>query len=211
MKRFVGVLFLCAAMCGVAGCDSAVDQDEVPAQAEVSELLCSDPQGSEAAFAELDMLAEHGPIAVSQRQTDALRGFVEQGGHDGWCHDRFRPGSADYPNIRLTGPILPIARDGDSAGQVTAFTTHSRVRVYYSQAMVAWLREGRQGQVPDGAVMVKEMFPTPTNKKPDVDGAKPDGWAVMIKDSQASHDGWLWYLRYRNNNDTCPAPFEAAQ
>src|SRR5690606_18308891 len=130
---------------------------------------------------------------------DGIRGFLIAGEHRGWCHDRFRDN-----DIRRTGPMVPVRSRIDGTARDTALGTHARVRVYYSEAVVAWLHGGRRGHVPDGAMIVKEMYPgTPGDR----DVAKVDGWAVMVRDSRASFDGWLWYLYYKPGNAPYTLPF----
>ena len=99
------------------------------------------------------------------------------------------------------------------------YGTHPAVRLYYSPKMMYWLtgdpaywpegkavkRQPREGSIPDGAMIVKEMFSPPaaqyenwtdkqlaasllTNTSP--------GWTVMVKDSAGSKDGWFWSSVY---------------
>lgn len=90
----------------------------------------------------------------------------------GWRHDKW---------IRDTGPY----RDGKYYG------THPAVKVYYSPEVLQWLVSGRQGEVPDGAMIIKEMYPPPAARyvgpPPD-----PQEWTVMVRDKEASVDGWFW-------------------
>src|SRR5262249_13574816 len=60
----------------------------------------------------------------------------------GWCQDK---------GVRDTGPFI----DG------TYYGTHPVVRIWYSPSFARWLVGGRQGEVPDGAMIVKEQFDTP--------------------------------------------------
>jgi hypothetical protein len=71
--------------------------------------------------------------------------------------------------------------------------------------MIDWLHANRPAPpaiapadpapVPDGAVMVKEMYPVPAEA---CRGIEPthllptSGAAVMVRDAQGSHDGWYW-------------------
>jgi len=62
--------------------------------------------------------------------------------------------------------------------------------------MMAWLKGGRQGVLPDGAAIVKEQYPPPAAR---YEGLSDDdlrkrltSWTVMIKDSRGSKDGWFW-------------------
>ncbi len=94
-----------------------------------------------------------------------------------WCGDGA---------VRDTGPFI----DGAYYG------THPAVRVYYSPEVMTWLEGGRQGELPDGATIVKEMYPPPAARYEDVVaddlGAKISGWTVMIRRRDASQDGWFW-------------------
>lgn len=170
-----------------------------------SPLECTreDPSvDSEALLSELDLLAHHGPIIPTERQLDGLERFVNGRQHRGWCHDRFR-----NDDIRRTGPLVPLQSRTTGEVQHTALGTHARVRVYYSDDVVTWLEGGRQGAIPDGAMIVKEMYPGLPGPKDHV----VDGWAVMVRDSQASYDGWLWYLYYKPGNAPYTLPFESGQ
>lgn len=95
-----------------------------------------------------------------------------------WKHDK---------HVRDTGPYV----DGVYYG------THPAVLMYYSPEVYDWLKGGRTGEIPDGAIIVKEMF-TPPAARYFADGewrtpADPDkGWTIMVKSASQSYDGWLW-------------------
>lgn len=90
-----------------------------------------------------------------------------------WCVDK---------GVRDTGPYVYSEYLG----------THPAVRVYYSPAIMKWLVKGRIDDLPDGAMIVKEMyFPGPAARYEGKQLA-PKSWTVMIKDSKASRDGWFW-------------------
>ena len=80
--------------------------------------------------------------------------------------------------IRNTGPFI----NGKSFG------THSAVKILLLAGDVG-LAEGknREGEIPDGAMIVKEMFPPPAKQD-----AKLSGWTVMVKDKKGAYDGWYW-------------------
>jgi hypothetical protein len=89
-----------------------------------------------------------------------------------WCVDK---------GVRDTGPYV----NGTYLG------THPAVRIYYSPAVMKWLVNDREGELPDGAMIVKEMYRPPAARwegQPLV----PMSWTVMIKDAKGSHDGWFW-------------------
>lgn len=98
-----------------------------------------------------------------------LVAFLKRRGYSGWVHD---------PEVRSTGPWI----DGQNYG------THPAVRVYYSPGVWAWLQGGRKGVIPDGAVIIKEQYAPPAGRQP----PKLQGYAVMVRDSRASWDGWYW-------------------
>ncbi|HKP38822.1 MAG TPA: cytochrome P460 family protein [Pyrinomonadaceae bacterium] len=98
-----------------------------------------------------------------------LYAFLEKRCYQNWTTDR---------EIRNTGPVI--------AGN--SFGTHNAVKVFYSPQAWEWLKaKNRQGEMGDGAVIVKEMFPDPA-----VQGSKLTGWTVMVKDKKGSLDGWYW-------------------
>jgi hypothetical protein len=91
--------------------------------------------------------------------------------HLNWAHDKA---------VRDTGP---------SYGGIS-YGTHPSVRVFYSPEVWEWLRSGRKGNLPDGAMIIKEMYPPPA------DAGRPlDAWTVMVKDRKGSWDGWYWAYR----------------
>jgi len=95
----------------------------------------------------------------------------------GWCRDKW---------VRDTGPLM--------AG--TASIVHLPVHVYYSPEVSNWLLHGRQGDIPDGAVIIKEQYhPVPAARYRDIPndvlGCSND-WTIMIRNTKASLDGWFW-------------------
>jgi cytochrome c553 len=110
---------------------------------------------------------------------------------EGWEKDK---------EVRNTGPFVYQKN----------FGTHPAVRIWYSPEMVQWLDEGRpDGGVPDGAMIIKEMFPPPAQIYNQVEDTayfaensadyqqflerSIESWTIMIKDSGGhSADGWFW-------------------
>ena len=43
----------------------------------------------------------------------------------------------------------------------TYYGTHKAVRIYYSPGVMRWLTGGRNGAIPDGAMIIKEQFTPP--------------------------------------------------
>ena len=93
-------------------------------------------------------------------------------------------------SLRDTGPYI----DGKSYG------THPAVRVYYSPEVILWLMNGRKGNIPDGAMIIKEQYEEPAarhyGKSEEELRESLKSWTVMIKDAHGSHDGWFWSNPY---------------
>ncbi len=115
-----------------------------------------------------------------------LYAFIEQRCYKDWIADR---------EIRNSGPFI----NGKSFG------THSAVKVFYSPEIWDWLKKkNREGEIPDGAMIVKEMFPSPAKQD-----AKLNGWTVMVKDKKGAYDGWYWSYHapgYAPENPTIEYP-----
>lgn len=100
---------------------------------------------------------------------EMLYKFLEQGCYKKWVADR---------QLRNTGPFI---------GGIP-FGTHPAVKIYYSPEVWDWLKvKHREGEIPDGAMIIKEMYPPPATE-----GSKLSGWTVMVKDKKGSFDGWFW-------------------
>ncbi|MAU96932.1 MAG: hypothetical protein CMP81_13755 [Fulvimarina sp.] len=112
----------------------------------------------------------------------------------GWVHDKF---------VRDTGPYVASLINGAWVGGDRG--THAPVMIWYSPEFHAWLKEARptveaarpaeEPPVPDGAMIVKEMYPAPAAlcAKEEPLMLKPtSGAAFMVRDTEASHDGWYW-------------------
>ena len=95
----------------------------------------------------------------------------------GWCRDKW---------VRDTGPVIGT----------TSAIVHPAVHIYYSPEVSNWLLNGRKGDIPDGAVIIKEQFsPTPAARYREIPEQAlgcPNDWTIMIRNSKASFDGWFW-------------------
>ena len=129
----------------------------------------------------------------------ALQAFVTQSCYrsdEGWKVDK---------GFRDTGPfIATLQNNGVWKGHLSGL--HNTVVVYYSHEMYDWLKKNRPNDgsalpaepapVPDGAVIIKEMYDGPAAALKGVDPSgvlpKEQGVAVMVRDSTASRDGWFW-------------------
>jgi hypothetical protein len=118
------------------------------------------------------------------------------------CHRDIGAGWKPDKRIRDTGPYVATYRDGKWSAAY--YGTHPAVLVWYSREMLEWLKRNRQKEdappasepVPDGAIMIKEMFEPPASTCADVTDwkyLKPTrGIALMVRDRAASYDGWFW-------------------
>jgi len=95
----------------------------------------------------------------------------------GWTRDK---------RVRDTGPYI----DGIYYG------THFAVRIFYSPGVHAWLKNDRQGDIPDGAMIIKEMWAPPAARYEGMSDAEVNDqlamWAIMVRDRNGSKDGWFW-------------------
>lgn len=132
------------------------------------------------------------PSSVTETQFEELlhaflgrRRYAELG----WRRDK---------RIRDTGPFLN--------GQY--FGTHPAVRIYYSPEVIAWLEAGRpEGELLDGAMIVKEMYEPPAARYQESGDIVPTQWTVMVRDTNGSHDGWFWtYFSSNPDNNEPPIP-----
>ncbi len=136
------------------------------------------------------------PLAEYETQLgDYLRNFCHRNPASGWVRDK---------RLRDTGPFTATLSGGAWSGRY--FGTHAPVVVWYSREMMAWLQANRPADgrpapaqpapIPDGALMVKEMFPAPAAACAGVDDVRrlmpTSGAAVMVRARQASRDGWFW-------------------
>jgi len=119
--------------------------------------------------------------------------FLQSGEYKrlGWCMDK---------GVRDTGAF----------SQGVYYGTHPAVRVFYSPKAMQWLAGGRQGPIPDGALIIKEQYPPPAGRYAGlVDNQLPKvtDWTIMIKDSKGSKDGWFWgefWEKMKFDDDSLP-------
>jgi hypothetical protein len=79
-------------------------------------------------------------------------------------------------------------------GKTVDDSSHHRVQIYYSSAVVQWLEAGRPARgLPDGSGIVKVMFPTDPRA---ADANKPIGYSTILKKRELSQDGWFWSIYF---------------
>ena len=128
---------------------------------------------------------------------EKLYAFLEAREYEtlGWKRDK---------SVRNTGPFI----DDKSYG------THPAVVIYYSPEVFKWLKNNRDGDLPDGSMIVKVMYAPPaqrydhlTMEEVSAISADPSsnffsGWTVMVKDKNGAKDGWFWsYYDYNQGVD----------
>lgn len=135
------------------------------------------------------------PLEVYEKQLYAFLDARTYAVDEGWVKDKY---------VRDTGPFLAGA----------SFGTHQAVRVYYSSEVYSWVKAGRPKDqaIPDGAMIVKEMYAPPATRYGGLDEAQIakaiSGWTVMVRDASGSRDGWFWaYYAPGETVDTNEYPF----
>ncbi len=105
----------------------------------------------------------------AQKFEKILQAFLENRCYKNWVADN---------QIRNSGPFI----GGRSLG------THNAVKIFYSPEVWDWLKHrNREGNIVDGAIIVKEMFKSPAQP-----GAELTSWTAMVKDKNGAYDGWYW-------------------
>jgi hypothetical protein len=190
IQRFISVLAFCSFLLGH---HPALASALCPAEQETPQIP-ADPNLCASLEAEIRQPGKFALDAYQQKLGSYLRAFCHRNPAAGWKVDKA---------IRDTGPFTASLKDGKWSG--TYHGTHAPVMIWYSPEMYAWLKANRPSEehlaptepeaVPDGAIMVKEMYPAPGAACRSVDPSRllpTSGAAVMIRDSKGSHDGWFW-------------------
>jgi hypothetical protein len=120
-----------------------------------------------------------------------------------FCHRRLGAGWKMDKTVRDSGPFLAKQEIAGWSGVEKG--THQPMLIWYSPEMITWIRANRPAHpatlptspppVPDGAIIVKEMYgnpPASNCRVADLLRLKPVklGATVMIRDRAASKDGW---------------------
>ena len=120
------------------------------------------------------------------------------------CHRDLAGGWKVDKRVRDTGPWIGTFANGQWTGKYHG--THAPVLVWYSPEMYAWLKANRPDDratsdpppasgvvlppVPDGAIIVKEMYTPPAAACMAIDPlllkATSKGAAIMVRDSKGS-------------------------
>lgn len=156
-------------------------------------LLPKDPQACRALA---DKLSRPSALSLDAYQ-EVVNTFLGQ-----YCHRDKEAGWVRDKGVRDTGPYVASLNQGQWSGR--AFGTHAPVVVWYSPSAFDWIRKTRAHDrearpedppPPDGAILVKEMFPAPAAACAGIEPERlrpTNGAAIAIRDANASHDGWFW-------------------
>ena len=188
LKIFVVCVFLFFAAIFVS-----FDRKLVSAAVEVQDTLAQAPTPESDTFQHACFEAKDPPLPIPSSLPPSqlidfqkkVFAFLNTGGYSDWCKDK---------SVRDTGPYI----NGNYYG------THPAVRIFYSASMMKWLMGGRKGNIPDGAMIIKEQYHPPAARYQDMTGEelakafagtkeKPTkDWTIMIKDAEGAKDGWYW-------------------
>ncbi|HSJ75176.1 MAG TPA: cytochrome P460 family protein, partial [Gemmatimonadales bacterium] len=169
-----------------------------------AQLACSAEQSAPVLPKDLALCAKLAPVirrpgALPLEQYekalgDFLRNVCYRDPASGWKRDK---------QVRDTGPFTASLQNGQWVGAYHG--THAPVVIWYSPEMLSWMAANRPVEesaaphdaspIPDGAVMVKEMFRAPAGACAGVDPVRllpTSGAAVMVRDQKGSQDGWFW-------------------
>ena len=100
-------------------------------------------------------------------------------------------------NWRMTGPYVGEIGEGQN------LTSHNAIKIYYSPELVEWLCNERQGDLPDGAMVIKEIHLINNQLDITLDNegcmvinadVEPSFWTPAVKQSGESFDGWYWSI-----------------
>lgn len=186
IPRTLAVVLTCSALAAPALADCPADRG-VP-------LVPADPAQC-AAMAEAVRDPDALPLGEYEAKLgDFLRAFCHRDTAAGWVRDK---------GMRDTGPFTTVL--GTEGWSGAYHGTHAPVVIWYSPEAAAWVKENRgagdegfgpdAAPMPDGAMIVKEMYPAPAARCAAVDPLHllpTSGAAVMVRDAAASHDGWFW-------------------
>src|SRR5687767_6951684 len=103
-------------------------------------------------------------------------------------HDRLLAFLQNTEYVRLSWCVDKGVRDTGPFVNGTYLGTHPAVRIYYSPKVMTWLVKGRTGDLPDGAMIIKEMYAPGPAARYEGQSLTPASWTVMIKDSKGSED-----------------------
>jgi len=197
---FVLILFI------ITACDEGSDQDfdNSPLPPDPMDWICEETNSKTQEVMQFcDSVTDFGtPAPENLRMPPSIFTLEEKNSFDLEFRDFLR--NREYlnelnwirdMNWRLTGPYVGAIGSGESFG------AHPAVKIYYSPEVVEWLCNNREGELPDGSIIIKEMHSI--NQELDITldnqgcmkiqaDVQPESWTIMIRDSTMAHDGWYW-------------------
>lgn len=112
-------------------------------------------------------------------------------------------------DLRDTGPVIVVPNVKlNPPNGANNFGTHPAIRIFYSPQADEWMKKPKatRGEVPDGAIIVKEQHYPPASQN-----NKINGWTTMVRDGKGAWDGWYWSFHSNPcapNNPPCNLPPE---
>lgn len=216
----IRVLTLIVMLTALAGCSQDSPGGNMPK--DPNEWVCTD---SESTFTENDLKTWCGdnqgkgkPLPAFLREPYPLYELQSKNQYDQKLREfafaRLYDTELDWvrdQNVRFTGPYI------GEFGKGLSYGTHAAIRIYYSPEVVDWLCGGREGALPDGAVILKEEYAFNEELDVKIDGAgcmevgpdaKPEliGYSIMVKNEESSYDGWYWAAFFKVFGD--PEPWQ---
>lgn len=156
------------------------------------------PVGDKSAPEVYENLVSQFFINMCHRRLAPISNGVPTG--EGWYRDKF---------VRQLGPDMAtgvtFGTSGSGKWQTRSKGFHDPAVIWYNQTAYDWISLYRTGDdsdytdpavpMPDGAIIVKEMFPAPATVCQDRDPMTlypENGIAFMVRDAAATQDGWYW-------------------
>jgi mono/diheme cytochrome c family protein len=187
-NKLPAALALLLALCNQAQASTRCPAEQETVQAPTNLQLCAKLEAVVRAPSAL-------PLKLYEERLEAyLRNYCHRNVAAGWRSDK---------RVRDTGPFIASRQNGQWSGK--SHGTHAPVIVWYSPEMMEWLKANRpegapasavpSAAIPDGAMIIKEMYPEPAAACAGIDPSRllpTQGAAVMVRDSHAAHDGWFW-------------------
>jgi hypothetical protein len=98
----------------------------------------------------------------------------------------------EYQKIKGWLPDKAVRDTGPGISGQTYKGTHPAVKIWYSPGILQWMKDGRSKCIPDGSMIIKEMYTPPAALYAGKQLPPATLWTYMIKDGEGSRDGWYW-------------------
>jgi len=165
-------------------------------------VLCQNTDRGDSAPIDLQIPPPLAELMMKNDFDEAYQNFLRNRVYDtelGWIRDI---------GWRMTGPYAGTIGSGKTFGKHPG-----AVRIFYSPEIIDWLCRDRVDPIPDGAMIVKEMHTIDESLDITINlegcmliqaDVSPTVWTVMIKASDASHDGWYYGVYFSEPQQPVP-------